>query len=138
MLTQPPPSAKLDEVITGYQERIRSAPMPPAVRVEALRQLARLGRVPADGVEHYVIRGYLEAVIELPWSEREGMELQLLQSMRGSEGGTAGDVGASDPVVLQDDGCPPAESTEQPYVWDSATMTFASPDATEQPPKKVR
>jgi hypothetical protein len=138
MLTQPPPPAELDEVITGYHERIRSAAMPPAVRVEALRQLARLRWVPADGVEHYVIRGYLEAVIELPWPEREGMERRLLDSMRGSDGAEPG-VGPLDSVVPQDDPCGPATvSDEQPYVWDSAAMTLSAPDAAEQAPKKVR
>ena len=143
MLTHPaqsPVPADLDEVIGGYRERIRTAPMPRAVRAEALRQVARLRRVPPDGVEHYVIRGYLEAVIELPWPERAGMERQLLDAMRGSEDSTYGsaDDEAVESGAHQDDPCAPAyESATTPYAWVSAATTFDSPDATEQAPKKV-
>ena len=139
MRTQPSASTDLDDVIDAYRERIRTAPMPRSVRSEALRQLTRLRRVPADGVEHYVIRGYLEAVIELPWPERVGIERRLLQAM-GEPEADALDASVSAGVfVLQDDPCAPlTESVTHPYVWDSAAMTFVSPDATEHVPKNVR
>ena len=85
MLTQPQAPTDLDDVIAGFRDRIRAAPMPPSVRAEALRQVARLRLVPPDGVEHYVIRGYLEAIIELPWPERVHVEQRLLDAICGSE-----------------------------------------------------
>ena len=145
MRTQTSASTDLDEVIDAYRERIRSAPMPRSVRSEALRQLTRLRHAPADGVEHYVIRGYLEAVIELPWPERVGIERRLLDAMTGSEpeppeAPEAPEAPSPEGVlVLQDDPCGWAmESGMQPYAWDSAAMTFVSPDATEHAPKNVR
>ncbi len=74
-------TSNLDQVIAEYRERIRLAPMPRSVRTEALRQLRRLQAAPADGFEHYVIRGYLEAVIELPWPERVEAEQRLLDTL---------------------------------------------------------
>jgi hypothetical protein len=81
MLTHQPVPTPLDDEIARYRERIRMALMPKAVREEAFRQVARLRDVPVDGVEHYVIRGYLEAVIELPWPERVGVEQRLLEDL---------------------------------------------------------
>jgi len=139
MRTHAPASTDLNAVIEGYRDRIRAAPMPPAVRSEAFRQVARLRLVPDDGVEHYVIRGYLEAVIELPWPERAGIEQRLLDVMSGLEPEPPCGPDPAEVFALQDDPCGPATgSAKQPYVWDSAAMTFVSPDATEHVPKKVR
>jgi ATP-dependent Lon protease len=70
-----------DDVCTEFQARIRSAEMPSSIRAEALRQLGRLSILPPDTFEHYLIRGYLEAVIELPWSDRMETEQRLLTAM---------------------------------------------------------
>ena len=72
---------ELQRVLAEYRERIRTARMPRTVRAEALRQLHRLTTYPIDGFEHYVIRGYLEAVIELPWPQRVEAEQRLLNTL---------------------------------------------------------
>src|SRR5437588_756491 len=50
----------LEQLLLDYRARIGHARMPETVREEALRQLERLATTPAEGFEHYVIRGYLE------------------------------------------------------------------------------
>jgi ATP-dependent Lon protease len=70
-------------VRADFAERIRSSEMPPAIRAEAFRQLNRLTVLPPDTFEHYLIRGYLEAVIELPWSDRMEAEERLVSAMSG-------------------------------------------------------
>jgi ATP-dependent Lon protease len=62
-----PPSGDL---VAEYRRRIRRARMPRGVREEAFRHLARLTSLPAGSFDHYMVRGYLEAVIEVPWRER--------------------------------------------------------------------
>ena len=71
----------LEQLLLDYRVRIGHARMPETVRVEALRQLERLATTPAEGFEHYVIRGYLEAVVELPWPERAAAERRLLDTL---------------------------------------------------------
>jgi ATP-dependent Lon protease len=49
-------------------ERIEKANMPPEVRKEADRELARLARIPPQAAEYTVARTYLEWLVEMPWS----------------------------------------------------------------------
>ena len=78
-------------------------------------------------------------MIELPWPERAGMERRLLDVMCENEDERSVASEPTEVFVLQDDPCASgAGSTMQPYIWDSATMTFASPDAAERVPKNVR
>jgi ATP-dependent Lon protease len=74
-------SPNRDDVCTEFEARLRRAEMPSSIRAEALRQLGRLSALPPDTFEHYLIRGYLEAVIELPWSDRMQTEERVLTAM---------------------------------------------------------
>jgi len=75
----------IDEVLDDYRKRIRLANMPGTVRREARRQLARLSQLSEGSFEHYMVRGYLEAVIEMPWSERVAAERRLAAAVIGQE-----------------------------------------------------
>jgi ATP-dependent Lon protease len=63
--------------LTHLKEQIDQADLPEAVRKEANRELARLGKTPAASPEHQVIRNYLELVLELPWKKASADQLDL-------------------------------------------------------------
>ena len=71
-----PRGEELDE----YREKLRMANLPAEAEAEALRQLARLERMHPDGPEAQVVRGYLDWVVELPWSVASPERLDLAQA----------------------------------------------------------
>jgi ATP-dependent Lon protease len=71
----------MDEVLADYRKRIGLANMPRSIRKEARRQLARLSGLAEGSFEHFMVRGYLEAVIEMPWPERVAAERRLLAAV---------------------------------------------------------
>jgi ATP-dependent Lon protease len=54
--------------IEELRARIEKAGMPPEVKKEADRELARLARIPAQAAEYTVARTYLEWLCDMPWS----------------------------------------------------------------------
>jgi ATP-dependent Lon protease len=64
---------ELDEL----KERIEKAQMPPEVRKEADREMARLQRIPPQAAEYTVARTYLEMLAELPWAIQTEDDLDL-------------------------------------------------------------
>jgi len=48
---------------------IEKSKMPAEVKKEARRELARLQRMPEGAAEYGMLRGYLEALVELPWGK---------------------------------------------------------------------
>jgi ATP-dependent Lon protease len=56
------------EELKQIRKNIEKAKMPEKVQAEALRELDRLGKIPAASPEYSVIRTYLDWVCELPWS----------------------------------------------------------------------
>ncbi|MBA3028982.1 MAG: endopeptidase La [Desulfobacteraceae bacterium] len=52
-----------------YRKGIQKAKMPPVAKEEALRQLKRLELMHPDSAESSVIRTYLDALVDLPWSK---------------------------------------------------------------------
>ena len=56
---------ELEEV----EKKIDEAGMPDEVRVEAMRELGRLEKLPVIAPEYNVIRTYLDIMTELPWSK---------------------------------------------------------------------
>jgi ATP-dependent Lon protease len=59
------------------KERIEKAQMPPEVRKEADRELARLERIPPQAAEYTVARTYLEMLADLPWAITTEDNLEL-------------------------------------------------------------
>src|SRR5690606_12979678 len=68
------------EEIEEYREKLRAAQLPPEAEAEALRQLQRLERMHPDGPEAQVLRGYLDWMVELPWSTSSPDRLDLAQA----------------------------------------------------------
>jgi ATP-dependent Lon protease len=65
------------EELRELRENIAKARMPKVVEAEALRELDRLGKIPAASPEYSVIRTYLDWVCELPWSVRTEDQLDI-------------------------------------------------------------
>jgi ATP-dependent Lon protease len=59
------------------KEKIEKANMPPEVRKEADRELARLGRIPPQAAEYTVSRTYLEWLCDMPWTTATEDNLDL-------------------------------------------------------------
>jgi ATP-dependent Lon protease len=70
---QDPAEAEVAEL----REQLEQANLPPDVRTQADRELARLEKLPQAAAEHGVIRSYLEWIAELPWSVSTEDDLDL-------------------------------------------------------------
>ena len=64
------------------REQVEAANLPGQVRETADRELARFERLPPQSPEHGVIRGYLEWIISLPWSESTEDDLDLKKARK--------------------------------------------------------
>jgi ATP-dependent Lon protease len=63
--------------IEELKEKIEKSGMPPEVRKEADRELARLTRIPPQAAEYTVARTYLEWLCDMPWSVTTEDNLEL-------------------------------------------------------------
>ena len=63
--------------IEELKEKIEAAQMPPEVRREADRELARLSRIPVQAPEYTVSRTYLEWLADMPWATATNDDLDL-------------------------------------------------------------
>jgi ATP-dependent Lon protease len=68
------------EEIEEFRTKIEEAGLPTEAHAEAIRQLRRLERMHPDGPEAQVVRGYLEWMVELPWSRRSPDSLDLVHA----------------------------------------------------------
>ncbi len=68
--------------IKQVKDNISKARMPRPVQDEALRELDRMGKIPAASPEYGVIRTYLDWVCELPWSVMTEDRLDIDQAQR--------------------------------------------------------
>jgi ATP-dependent Lon protease len=73
-----------DEVgdVDELRDKLTKLQLPPAVRKEVDREMARLKRTPREGMEVQVIRTYLETIAELPWNERSTDSLSIPEASR--------------------------------------------------------
>ncbi len=65
------------EELDEYRMKLAEAGLPAEANTEALRQLRRLERMHPDGPEAQVVRGYLDWLVELPWSRTSPDRLDL-------------------------------------------------------------
>jgi ATP-dependent Lon protease len=63
--------------IEELKQKIEAAQMPPDVRREADRELARLTRIPVQAPEYTVSRTYLEWLCDMPWAIATNDDLDL-------------------------------------------------------------
>jgi ATP-dependent Lon protease len=64
------------------REQVEAAELPQHARGVADRELARFERLPPQSPEHGVIRGYLEWIVSLPWSQSTDDDLDLKKARR--------------------------------------------------------
>ena len=64
------------------REQLARLDLPPEVRKQADRELARLEQLPAQAAEHGVIRTYLEWIAALPWGRTTEDNLDLAHARR--------------------------------------------------------
>jgi ATP-dependent Lon protease len=63
--------------IEELKRKIQAAKMPPEVEREALKEVARLERMPDGAAEYSMVRTYLDWMIELPWSAATEEQIDL-------------------------------------------------------------
>ncbi|MDQ7820149.1 MAG: endopeptidase La [Armatimonadota bacterium] len=66
--------------IERYRQRIEASGMPEEARREALRELARLERLPPQAAEYSVIKTYLEWLVDLPWQRSDPEEIDIARA----------------------------------------------------------
>ncbi len=66
--------------IEELRRKIQSAQMPPEVEKEALKELARLERMPDGAAEYSMVRTYLDWMIELPWNIATEEQIDLAKA----------------------------------------------------------
>jgi ATP-dependent Lon protease len=68
--------------VDELRDKLIKLQLPPAVRKEVDREMARLKRAGREGMEAQVIRTYLETIAELPWNERSVESLSIPEAAR--------------------------------------------------------
>jgi ATP-dependent Lon protease len=68
-----------DELV-GIRNKILAAGMPKEVEEKALKELSRLGKMPAFNPEGSYIRSYLDLLAELPWSKKTKEKIDLKEA----------------------------------------------------------
>ncbi len=63
--------------IDDLRERVEAAGMPERAREVAIKELDRLGRMPALSPEATVVRNYLDTMLSLPWNTRSDERVDL-------------------------------------------------------------
>jgi ATP-dependent Lon protease len=68
--------------IQSLRQQIESAQMPPEAEKEALKQLKRLDAMNMESAEASIVRGYLDWLVELPWSHATEDNLDIKEVQR--------------------------------------------------------
>jgi ATP-dependent Lon protease len=61
---------------------IEKSKMPPETKKEARRELTRLQRMPEAAAEYGMLRGYLEALVELPWQKNTKDKIDIAEAKK--------------------------------------------------------
>jgi ATP-dependent Lon protease len=68
--------------VRRLKEAIEAAEMPEEAKSHALKEVARLERIPEASMEHGMLRTYLETLVELPWAPPEPKEIDIAEARR--------------------------------------------------------
>ena len=68
--------------VEDLKKAIAEAGMPEEVRQQANKELRRLERMPEAAAEHGMLRGYLDTLIELPWSKETPDSIDVAEARR--------------------------------------------------------
>ena len=63
--------------VEEYRQKIQKADMPKEAEKEAMRELARMEKMPPQAAEYSVIKTYLDWLTELPWQSRSEDNLDI-------------------------------------------------------------
>jgi len=63
--------------VEDLRQKIEAAGMPEEVKKEALKELARLGRMSPMAADYSVTRNYIEWLAVLPWAKSSGVEVDI-------------------------------------------------------------
>jgi ATP-dependent Lon protease len=74
--------AEVSEETTEFREKVEKAKMPAEVEKEALKQVERLDTMHPDAAEAAIIRGYLEWLVDLPWSKETRDTLDIKKARK--------------------------------------------------------
>lgn len=66
--------------VTEYQKKVAEAEMSEEAQEEALRELARLEKMPPQAAEYWVIKTYLDWLIALPWQATTEDQLDIVHA----------------------------------------------------------
>jgi ATP-dependent Lon protease len=66
--------------VQELKEKIEAAGMPEDVKKEALKELARLGRMNPAAADYSLTRNYVEWLAVLPWAKSSGSEVEILKA----------------------------------------------------------
>ena len=64
------------------RERFEKAELPEEAKKEVERELARLERLPAQAPDYHVTRGWIEFVLDLPWSRQSEDNLEIAHARK--------------------------------------------------------
>ena len=73
------------EEVGEYRKKIRRAKMPPDASKEAQKQLGRLAQMHPESAETTVVRGYLDWLVEVPWSRSSKGEIHIDRAKKALE-----------------------------------------------------
>ena len=68
--------------IAELKEKIEAAGMPEETKKDALKELARLGRMNAMGADYSLTRNYVEWLAVLPWAKTSSGEVDILKAQK--------------------------------------------------------
>jgi ATP-dependent Lon protease len=70
------------EEVAELKKRIAEAKMPPEVESQAMKELARIERMPEGAAEYGMARSYLDWLVELPWSVTSERTIDIAEARR--------------------------------------------------------
>ena len=71
-----------DSDIEELEKAIGDAGMPEEAEEQARKELKRLQRMPEAAAEHSMVRGYLDWLVELPWSKLDAEDIDIAKARR--------------------------------------------------------